>query len=414
MIEYLALAVFLAVVSVLAWSPSRRRTVVRRLSHNLEKGTNPLSAHLSEKTSTLGVEERCPLPTPLDITPEQVATYDDRPWRPFRWPYHQTMSIFKLDINHWIDMDKWYVRYLQEKQQLNEKNGTAACDWLPESELACQELLDTVVEHLVHRYPKLFTMTGISTVVNHVTKETIDLKADHPLHLLSKLTKEDYYVVQKRDDGRHYLVAAEVPFPGGSFSIQTKIGKHLNVIHEPVPYYKEKLMPSMERYFGRMKVNEPVERASWYVSWDYNLDVSHVYNDKHTEETVRQVPYENFVVRVERQTLRRLPKSRAIIFTNHPVYYKICDMKDEPFVPSIIKKVMFEAPEDIIKYKNYPMIRDYLVVYLDQLIERQIEMGIIKRDDPIRTSPNYPFAHFITKPFVNSSERVDVTNKPEA
>lgn len=54
-------------------------------------------------------DEPLPEPTPLwDLTPERLKTYDDRPWRPFRWPYHQTMSIFKLDINHWLDMDKWY------------------------------------------------------------------------------------------------------------------------------------------------------------------------------------------------------------------------------------------------------------------------------------------------------------------
>lgn len=403
MFEYAVLVIFVVLVAIFTWPPARNRTV-RRLSHNLEKGTNPLV----QKPDPVQPEQLCPLPTPLDITPEQVATYDDRPWRPFRWPYHQTMSIFKLDINHWLDMDKWYVHYLQEKHRLTGKNGIAACDWLPESSEACQELLDTVVQHLVHRYPKLFTMTSSTLVHNHVTNEEVDLTADHPLHMLSKLTKEDFYIAQRREDGMHYLTAAEVPFPGGSFSIQDKIGKHINAIHEPVPYYKEKLQPSMERFFGRMKVNEPVERASWYITWDYNLDVSHVYNEKTTQEDVRKVPFDKFVVRVERQTLRRLPKSRAIIFTNHPVYYKICDMKDEPFVPSILKKVLFEAPQDIIKYKSYPLIRDYLVVYLDELIERQIEMGIIKRDDPIRTQASYPFAHFITKPFVNDPSRTDV------
>lgn len=59
-----------------------------------------------------------PDPDPLPhLTPETLKTFDDRPWRPFRWPYNQTMSLLKLDINHWLDMDKWAWRYYAEAQK---------------------------------------------------------------------------------------------------------------------------------------------------------------------------------------------------------------------------------------------------------------------------------------------------------
>lgn len=54
-------------------------------------------------------------PDPLyHLNPETLRTFEDRPWRPFRWPYHQTMSLLKLDINHWLDMDRWAARYYAE------------------------------------------------------------------------------------------------------------------------------------------------------------------------------------------------------------------------------------------------------------------------------------------------------------
>ena len=33
----------------------------------------------------------------------------------------------------------------------------------------------------------------------------------------------------------------------------------------------------MERWFDRMKPNDPVERASWYITWDVKLKVNNIY-----------------------------------------------------------------------------------------------------------------------------------------
>jgi hypothetical protein len=351
------------------------------------------------KKEKLYNEGEIPQPTPLYITPEQVKNYDDRPWRPFRWPYHQTMSIFKLDINHWLDMDKYYWHYIQEKERIYHQYGKENIDWLPESDASCLELMEIVRDHMLKRYPLLFTsQDGGVHVKNELTGELLDFTMplkDHPLIYVTKMAKEDFYIVQKREDGHHYLVAAAVPFPGGSFGIDHKIGKNLDFIHTEVPYYESKLKKSMERWFSKMTASDPVERASWYCTWDHNLLCSNVYALKKGEKVDSSIEDRKFNVRVERQTLRRLPKSKAIIFTNHPVYYSIDEMKDEPLVPSLLKKIMYEAPEDIIKYKNFEAMRDHILPFLDGLIERQIKLGLIKEDTPVKTMPSYPFAHFV-------------------
>lgn len=344
-------------------------------------------------------DQPVPEPTPLMITPEQVKTYDDRPWRPFRWPYHQTMSIYKLDINHWLDMDKYYWHYIAEKERIYHEYGKDNIDWLPESDDSCLELMELVTQHMLKRYPLLFTSEdGGFHVKNELTGELLDMSRplkEHPLIYVSKMAKEDFYIVQKRDDDQHYLVAAAVPFPGGSFGINYKIGRSLDVIHTEVPYYESKLKKSMERWFSKMTAADPVERASWYISWDHKLLCSNVYQLKAGETVDPSILPDEFNVRVERQTLRRLPKSGAIIFTNHPVYYSIDEMKDEPLVPSLIKKIIYEGPEDIVKYKNFESFRDHISPYLDGLIQRQIDLGIIDKDTPVKTLPSYPFAHFV-------------------
>lgn len=342
---------------------------------------------------------------PLNITVDQVANYDDRPWRPFRWPYYQTMSIFRLDINHWLDMDKYYVHYIEQKAKVFHEYGKDNLDWLPESEEACYELMETVVEHMLIRYPKLFTQLEPKVIRNEITGEILDMKLplkQHPLIYVSKLAKEDFYVVlQNPKDGLHYLVAAAVPFPGGGFSVSEILGQHLDVIHNLVPYYQQKLQKSMEKWFNKLPVNEPVERATWNITWDHNLRLMEVYKiPKYLETGEISLPDpKEFVVRIDRQSLRRLPKSKAIIFTNHPLLYLLDEMKDEPLVPSLIKKMLFEGPEDILKYKNFPIFRNHIENYLQGLIDRQIELKLIDENTPIKTLPTYPFAHWVNTDF---------------
>jgi hypothetical protein len=351
-------------------------------------------------------KQRLPKPTPLNITPDQVSNYDDRPWRIFRWPYHQTMSIFRLDINHWLDMDKYYVHYIEEKKKVFHKYGKNNLDWLPGSEDACLELMHTVVDHMLARYPKLFTLLNSTDTVirNEITNEVLDMSMplkDHPLVYVSKLAKEDFYVVQQNpDDGLHYLVAAAVPFPGGGFSLLEILGQNIDVIHTSVPYYKEKLQKSMEKWFSKLSANEPVERATWYMSWDHELREVEVYKVPKGSGEVKDLPdAKDFVVRVDRQSLRRLPRSKAIIFTNHPIMYSIDEMKDEPLVPSLMKKILFEGPPDIVKYKNFQVFRDHIEPYLQSLIDRQMDLGIITKDTPVKTLPTYPFAHWVKTDF---------------
>ncbi|ANB12013.1 hypothetical protein AWJ20_244 [Sugiyamaella lignohabitans] len=343
------------------------------------------------------------VPSPIGLTPEKLPFYNDRPWRPFRWPYHQTMSIRKLDINHWLDMDKWYVRYIKERKDILSKYKEKVFGYLPESEAASRELLETVVAHMLARYPKLFKLDteNPNRFHNLITGEVLDLKDEklHPLEVAGRIAKEDFYIVQRRPDGRHYLTAMLVAFPGGFFANEENIGKHLDQIHTSVPYYQTKLQPSMERFFGKLKVNEPVERASFIIAYDKGLYTTKMHEhdpgNRYSHQSFDHVPHSKFGVRVERQALRRLPKTQAIIFTNHPIFYTFEEMKDEPMIPSILRNIIKDGPEKILPYKLYNVLEPYLGPYLESLIQRQIDMGIIKESDPVRTIPTYPFAHWI-------------------
>ncbi|KAK9461371.1 uncharacterized protein V1516DRAFT_675773 [Lipomyces oligophaga] len=377
--------VFLVALVLLAIAYQRRRISRQTAETPREK----------QHKSGFYKDEAIPRPTPFpELTLSKLATYDDRPWRAFRWPYHQTMSIFKLDINHWLDMDKWYLRYITERMDIIRRTGDTYCACLPDGVDAAEELLDMVVDHMTTRYPSLFVRTATG-VDNLITKEHINLTrplVEPALHLVARIAKEDFYLVKRRPDGKHYLVAAVVPAPGGFFGVKDKVGKHIDQIHTEVPYYEEKLKVSMERWFGRMTASDPVERASWFICWDHELLCNSIYSLSDGEKVDPNTDFTKFNVRVCAQTLRRLPKTQAIIFSNHPIFYSIEEMKDEPFVPSILKKVILDGPEKILKYKGFEKFDEHLIPYIDSLIQRQIDLGIISADDPVRTRKAYPFA----------------------
>lgn len=375
-------AVPLLIVVVLWWL-NTKRIVKKQLPTDKQKGC-------SDKLE------------PLYITPEQVATYDDRPWRPFRWPYHQTMSIFKMHPNHWLDMDKYYVHYINEKKRVYQEYKDLHFTWLPGSEEACLELMEMVKDHMLRRYPLLFTTkdNGVH-VKNELTGEILDFSEplqDHPLLYLSRMAKEDFYVVQKNPkDELIYLTAAAVPFPGGGFGIKPIMGKSIDAIHTTVPYYKEKLQKSLERWLNKIQPDELTERASWHITWDHKLRSNDIYELKRGDTIDTEIPPDTFNVRIERQSFRRLPKSGAVVFANHPIFYSLDEMKDEPGIPSLIKKIIWEGPPDIIKSKHYDLVREHITEYLDSLIKRQLELGIIDENYKVKTLPTYPFAHFVTQ-----------------
>ena len=82
---------------------------------------------------------------------------------------------------------------------------------LPEGYDGCFELMETVTNHLIARYPLLFTVlkdgnyekgkTGDGKIIrNEITKEILDMTLplkESPLVYVSKLAKEDFYVVKK-------------------------------------------------------------------------------------------------------------------------------------------------------------------------------------------------------------------------
>jgi len=126
----------------------------------------------------------------------------------------------------------------------------------------------------------------------------------------------------RRGDEGWRLVAASLCFRS-SWSLEEKFGRPLQDIHTPVPGFGRgtRTADIITRIFDKLQVAQPVERMNWSLQAGAALYMP-LSNAGRIERAVGKPSRfpeadaaANAFIRVERQTLRRLPKSGDVLFT---------------------------------------------------------------------------------------------------
>jgi len=226
-------------------------------------------------------------------------------------------GIAPLDPANWLWVDEAYSSQLAEKKRLLSICRDDILMQNPMAEEAAGELLEVVVEHLVRDHPD-FSKSGAN--VHCSDGRTIDLCAA-PLEVLAGLVQEDFCILQKPDGAEeHILTAGLLAFPA-SWRLSEKFMKPLTGIHVPVSSYDDGIARRVQRLFDGIKVGRPLWRynALWYQ--DPAL------HQPRSESVGRPMvgkrgPY----LRSERQTLLRLPLTKAVVFGIHTFVLRASDI----------------------------------------------------------------------------------------
>lgn len=80
--------------------------------------------------------------------------------------------------------------------------------------------------------------------------------------------------------------------------------------------------------------------------------------------------------RSERQSLQRLPRTGAVVFTIRTYFIPVTDLAKEPFVPGRLASAVRSWGEDVAVYKGRERYQDVLLEYLDGEHRRQVEAGL--------------------------------------
>ncbi|OCH90583.1 hypothetical protein OBBRIDRAFT_793135 [Obba rivulosa] len=340
------------------------------------------------------LEEGLPDPDPLLDFDLSTARTRDYVYvnRTLRYPYFQTMSHRPMHINDWIEIDKDFVAYLDQKKRVIEEHAPDVLLSLPENDDACTELLQMLADYLPRRYPTLFARlppTASPTsgtdkpfgggILNKATGEQFDVTSvcgTDALRIVSRLVQDDFLMGRERDDGKIYLVGGLVAFPG-FYLLSEKLGQPLSELHAPVPHFAAKIGMSVERTLVRLDPAHPFERSSWGIADDQDMFWHNI-----TSNPLRPGQRaEDLWLRICHQTFRKLPRSRVIVFGVHPVLRQMKEFADLPLVPELLAKIHVDSSQEMLDYKQGPKYIDVLVPYLQQLAAQQVERGLVRPDE---------------------------------
>lgn len=244
---------------------------------------------------------------------------------PTHTPYDGSSKPFAIglkqaDARDWIEVDGHLDAYLAEKDRLYAELPDKVFVAEPETRAAQKEVLDLLVAHLTERFPETYRLRGGRCVIVG-TDRSIDVEnpGDDPLIAASKLVQEDLILMRRGENGWR-LAAGSLCFPS-SWRLTEKFGLPIHEIHGPVPDFGPgtRMAELIARMFDKLAVL--VERFNWSIQ--ANGELYHPLSDRQriarSAETDSTFPDADVAahafIRVERQTLRKLPVSGDVLFT---------------------------------------------------------------------------------------------------
>lgn len=386
-----------AVISLLATRLlAKYRT--RRLGQNQAapgKRTSEKAAHTPGQWTPSSF--RTPRPAPYPDW--SVETTKPLPYRAFRYgpKYNVTMGLRSLRIDDWIQLDNHYPRYHADKARRIAERGPKCCRTAPEAFPAAVELLEELAEYLPARYPSLYRRTAVG-LDNLWSGETFDiverpLKED-PIAMCARLVQDDLALMIEKPDGQYYLLSGAVLL-AGFWRLEDKVGMPLSEIHTAgeVPQYKEKLERGMLSFFKRLKCEDLYARNNYFIQVDDDLAWSWSIGPEdssaiswNTAEKNRAV--EHHFYRSERQSLRRLPKTGAVVFTIRTYFHPITEIAQEDYVPGRLASAIRSWGPDVQRYKGADKYCEVLLEYLDKEHQKQLGRGLdLAKEDDVRQYP---------------------------
>jgi hypothetical protein len=280
-------------------------------------------------------------------------------------------NVSRIEASHEYLPDTEFAAQLRIKEKLLAHDrarifkNTGEADF----DLASRELLDQLVDELPRFHPDYFVRDG-GFLVNKITGKrwnVVDLE-DHPLVIAGQLVPEDLILNKKKDDGKWYLAGGFLAFPS-EWSLNTMMGKSMEDVHEDAAMTDEggaNLMKTINGILNSNKAGNIYLRNNWLLWTNPSLAAPdyHHFSLKEPKLTLENIGDELYL-RIERQTLRRLPKSGYVVFALRPYVYPMREVKKHPDVVQKLlgglgrlKKEQSESSKDfhevLVEYLSRP------------------------------------------------------------
>ena len=273
----------------------------------------------------------------------------------FRW----RLALRPLDLANWIEIGDDYDHEMDAKKSVFAKNFSTANAFQPNTEDESAEVLAELIEHLVTTRPDWFAREG-RDIVNHHRHERFPVEpnsngewAEHPLVTCARLVQEDFALLVERD-GRLIFGGGSVCFPN-RWDLNSKLGLTMSEVHAPVDRLNEQLEDPIDSFFQRLSSDKSFWRMGWGV-----LDTDELYQA--VDGTAAKSPAlpifgdpttgDRLFLRVERETIRRFPKTNCVLFTIRSYVRPLSHLVGRPEDAARLAEALGNLPDDVRDYKQ--------------------------------------------------------------
>ena len=254
----------------------------------------------------------------------------------------------------WLEIDSLFDSEIELKKKLYESNYKEIHQELDLSLNSQHELLEMLKTHLNQYHP------------NHkiTTAET-----SAPLKNASLMVQEDLVLMLPAEE-KYFLGAASLCAPS-NWSLKEKFNGSLIELHKDVPSYEKKIGNRVNNLFDKLPNDRIFQRFNWSIYEEATL-FQPVRSKSHVERS-KTITDKNaggrLFIRVERQTIRRLPKTKAIAFTIRVHVDPLSSIKEDLSLVRDLKKAIKNLSDGMKRYKSLGPIETPLVGWLDKKIK---------------------------------------------
>ena len=178
----------------------------------------------------------------------------------------------------------------------------------------------------------------------------------HPLDRAARLVPEDLLLLAPFADAakdeatavKWHLVAASLCFPA-HWVLAEKMGKPLAAIHDPVPHYDERLAGPVDRFFDKMTIGPISARMNWSLQIGTDLFTPH---RAQRQAAAGDLDNNQLCLRLENQTLRKLPQTGFVLFTIRTHIEPVSRWKHTPNALDDLAKMLNNMSRESQSYKG--------------------------------------------------------------
>lgn len=284
----------------------------------------------------------------------------------------------------WLCIDDTYRPQILERYRLLQQHPHLTAR-LPGTDVTAAEieLRDHVISHLLATYPQYFVHhDGIIT--SKLSGLHINPAVADPLICIALLASEDMLLMlpdASDDKTCHRIKSGALLFPSGWSLVSrftdpepadpvahkvweqkkadnleaARLGKSAREIHQhSVPYYMNNFSPKVDMMLKNMPCGEVRRRSNWTIHTTPELCQNPDIRGESPPYTVANW-YKHGVLRPERQSFIKLPKSHAVIFSIKVYAWPIGEILSRPQALQNLIETNNNVPEDMVEYRNHSL-----------------------------------------------------------